>query len=267
MKKTLFLLLKIIFLYFIILSNSFGQSHFNIGKFPKPINDCYEVIDYEKKGESYKKCDVIKYEYFYNYTPPLFIINDNISVNQSWSELQSNSKCIYIKKRKVSSFVAFECNIDSERFVRYRFYSYGESITFDSVEYLACSNNDVEKIRESLINKFKTENVIISDDSRSPRTLGYLNTKAKYILDLRDNTKPHSTIKLHAAIITGKDLNSNYLYNRPEKNLKCPGDVMLMIELKIGELKDVKSKLKEAIDKIDKEDELNKGSKTSTPKF
>jgi hypothetical protein len=189
-----------------ILSNSFADSHIKIMKLNKPIEHCYTPAI-----TTFCNKDKVAFNIFVDSTPS-FIIADNISINQSWSELISN-KCIVAKNRH-QNYKKVECPIDSERFVVYSFYLPTQNfIELLNIDYHTCSNTDKEKITESLISKFKKNQMV-----------SVLNPNQIHFIQISDK---NST--LSAGLFQG-NFSSGHI-NATELALRCPGDVRLILTI------------------------------------
>ena len=227
MKNIAFLILKILFISTIILPNCNAENSIKVTKFNNALKDCYESVYIPSKANSkfdldfsktqkFKACNDIKREVVMG-SMPSFIIAGNIMLNQSWSSIRSNKKCIANKVRDYGSFYSyFHCDISPESKAVYSF-KYYESLTtigLHNITYSTCSHSDWGNIKDSLISKFGSNPDIdlpISRYQRSPELLRISNKE------------------------TGETLEAG-LVRGPDKNLQCPGDVQLIIKIRLNDL-------------------------------
>jgi hypothetical protein len=227
MKNIAFLILKILFISTIILPKSNAESSIKVTKFNNALKDCYESVYIPPKANSkfdldisktqkLKACNDINREVVMG-SIPSFIIAGNIMLNQSWSSIRSNKKCIANKERSYgSSYSYFHCDISPESKAVYSF-KYYESLTtigLHNITYSTCSHSDWKMIKDSLISKFGSNSDIDSPISRYQRNPELLRISNK---------------------VTGETLEAS-LVRGPDKKLQCPGDVRLIIKIRLNDL-------------------------------
>jgi len=196
-----------------------------VTKFGSPINDCYESLsipflantrqDFDQsKVTKSKICNRIEREVSMNGAAS-FVIANKVSLDQTWSSIRANSRCSSNNMGKDSiSYIECEYGTDSQASYAYKYYKNYSAIGLSRITYSTCSHGDWEKIRESIISKFGTNQGVDLPISRYQSSQEILRISNK-----------ETGETLEAGIVIG-----------PQKNMTCPGDVRLVIRLRLNDL-------------------------------
>ena len=232
MKNIALLILKILLISTIILAKCNAESTIKVTKFNNTLKDCYESFyipplantkpDFDiSKIKKFKTCSDINREVVMG-SIPSFIIADNIMLNQSWSAIRSNKKCTANDVRRDGDFYSYyHCDIspESKAVYSFKYYKTFTTIGLHNITYSTCSHSDWEIIKGSLISKFGSNPGVDLPISRYQKSSGLLRISNKE---------------------TGETLEAG-LVKRPDsilqlKKLQCPGDVKLIIKIRLNDL-------------------------------